>query len=48
MKGNKMKELFVYILGCFSGIFLMCCLQVIEKDTKEIKKEDKRHNKLDA
>ena len=37
-----MKELFFYILGAFSGIFLMCCLQVTKKDQDKKETQDKK------
>lgn len=38
-----MKELFFYILGSFSGIFLMCCLEIAKRDTGKI--DDSKQNK---
>ena len=33
------KELLFYLLGSFSGVFLMCCLSLSKKDVVEKRKK---------
>ena len=40
---HELKELLFYMFGCFSGIFLMCALQLAKKsDEVYIKKSNKK------